>query len=63
MDGPREYYASEIRQSEKDNYHSDFTPMWNLKNKTNEETKSRNRTINTDNEWLPEGREVERWAK
>ena len=25
---------SEVTQSEKDNYHMDSTPMWNLSNKT-----------------------------
>ena len=33
--------------------------MWNLKKKT----KSRNRSLNAENWWLPEGRWIERQAK
>ena len=47
---------SEISQTEKNKYY--FTYMWNLKNKTNEQTKHNiTRLIGTEKRWwLPEGR-------
>ena len=39
---------SEISQTEEDILY-DYTYMWNLKNKTNEQTENRNRVTDTEN--------------
>ena len=44
---------SEISQTGKDKYHM-ISLMWNLKNKTKEQTKQKLSNIQKTNKWLPE---------
>ena len=58
MDGPGYLPGlSEINRTEKNTYY-DFTFIWNLKNKTNEQRKAKwkQTLIQKTNWWLPEGR-------
>ena len=41
MDGPREYYANWNKSDRERQIPYDFTYMWNLKNKINEQTKQK----------------------
>ena len=65
MDGPGYLPGlSEINQREKNTCY-DFTFIWNLKNKTNEQRKAKwkQTQIQKINWWLPEGRWVEGQVK
>ena len=55
MDGSRGYYAKWNKSERQMPY--DLTYMWNLENKTNQQTKQhKNRLIETENKWvLPRG--------
>ena len=47
MDGAREYNAK-LNKSEKDKYPYDFTHMWSLRNKTNEQRGEKKREANQE---------------
>ena len=50
MDEPRGYYAKQNKLDQERQIPYDFTYMWNLKNKTNDQTyQNRNRLIDTEN--------------
>ena len=56
MAGSRVYYAKQNKSERKRQIPYDFTHMWNLKNKTNEQT-TKQTQIQRTNRWL-EGRGV-----
>jgi len=62
MDGSREYNAQQNKPVRERQILYDFTHMWNLRNKTNEqrkkETKQKNRLLNIENKLVTARREV-----
>ena len=60
MDGPWAYYAKWNKSDRERQIPYDFTYMWILKNKTNEEMKQKKTLQNLQRTeyWLPEGRGV-----
>lgn len=65
MDGPNRYYTKRNKSYRKRQILQDFTCTWNLENKTNEKTKTKQKLlINTDGKLMvPEGWEVLGWKK
>ena len=66
MDGAREYYAKQNKSVRERQIPYDFTHIWNLRNKINEQKEKRERgqarkrleTICREQRWFPEGRAV-----
>ena len=65
MDGSRNYKAKQNKSKKKRQIPSDFTPMWKLRNKTNEQRenrerdKSRNRLLTVQNTPMVTRQEVD----
>ena len=57
MDGPIGYYTTWNKSDRESQIPYNFTYVWNLKNKINEQ-QNRNKLIDRTNWWLPDGKGI-----